>query len=217
MSAPHSDDQIRELIREREAELLGKPPRVETVDREARAEEILAATDRLRSSLFGDVPRLSIEQVPQIMVTMLPFGSLWERIMAMSMAVMGPDSRLSKREQKLAILRTGWLQLAPFEFGEHVRQAKELGFTTDEIERITSQGSAAAEWDDHERAILQCAEELHANSYVGDKTWDVLARHLDTPQIFELIVLIGQFTLVAYFQNSLRIRLEHNNGGLASR
>lgn len=33
----------------------------------------------------------------------------------------------------------------------------------------------------------------------------------------ELLVLIGQFTNVAYFQNSLGLRLEPSNAGLAAR
>ncbi|WP_443478789.1 carboxymuconolactone decarboxylase family protein [Novosphingobium aerophilum] len=209
--------QTLERIRLREAEILGKPPRVETVDRLARADEILEATDRLRASLFGNVPSLSIEQVPQIMVTMLPFGTLWERIMGLSMTVMGPASRLARRDQKLAILRTGWLLQAPYEFGEHVHQSKALGITTDEIERITAEGSASPLWSEHERAVLRCAEQLQARASVDDETWDVLSRTLDTEQIFELIVLIGQFTLVAYFQNALRLPLEAGNPGLAAR
>ncbi|TCM20724.1 alkylhydroperoxidase family enzyme [Novosphingobium sp. PhB165] len=209
--------QTLERIRAREAEILGKPPRVETVDRMARADEIIEATDRLRASLFGNVPSLSIEQVPQIMVTMMPFGTLWERIMGLSMTVMGPASRLAKRDQKLAILRTGWLLQAPYEFGEHVHQSKALGMTSEEIERITSEGSASPLWSDHERAILRCAEQLHANAAVDDETWEVLSRSLDAQQIFELIVLIGQFTLVAYFQNALRLPLEAGNPGLAAR
>ncbi|EJU14469.1 carboxymuconolactone decarboxylase [Sphingomonas sp. LH128] len=211
------DEETMGRIRSREAELLGHPPRVESVDRAARADEIVTATNRLRQSLFGDVPGLSIDQVPQIMVTMLPFGALWERIMALSMEVMGPASRLAKRDQKLAILRTGWLTLAPFEFGEHVQQAHALGVTSEEIERMTAQGSAAPEWSAHERAVLRCAEELHANAFVSDETWNTLALSLDIQCIFELVVLIGQFTLVAYFQNSLRLPLEAGNPGLSAR
>jgi alkylhydroperoxidase family enzyme len=212
------DNETIDMIKAREEQILGHPQRIEAVDRMERQEEILAATERLRSALFGGAAStLSIEQVPQIMVTMLPFGTLWERIMALSMTVMGPESRLTKRDQKLAILRTGWLKQAPYEFGEHVRQAKAVGLTSEEIDRITSEGSSSPAWSDHERALLRCAEELHETASVSDDVWDVLARTLDTQQIFELVILVGQFTLVAYFQNALRIKLEDNNIGLASR
>lgn len=204
-------------IQAREAELLGKPPRIGTVDRESVAEEVIAATTRLRNDLFGPGPALPLEVVPQIMFTMQPFGTLWERIMGLSMCVMGPDSRLPRRLQKLAILRTGWLLGAPFEFGEHVHQSRKLGFSAAEIDRIVEQGSAAAEWLPIEQAVLRAAEELRANAYVGDETWAALSQELDQSQVFELMVLIGQFTNVAYFQNSLRLSLEANNKGLADR
>ena len=40
------------------------------------------------------------------------------------------------------------------------------------------------------------------------------AKRLNDHQLFELTVLIGQFTATAYFQNSLRLRLEAGNDGL---
>lgn len=201
----------------REAEVLGKPPRIPALDRHADADAIVEAAHRLRTGMFGEVSRLTIDQVPEIMVTMAPFGTLWERMMGLSIELMGSNSRLSKRDQKLAILRTGWLLQAPYEFGEHVRQARTLGFSEEEVERIASHGSAAPEWSEHERAILQAAEELRENVYVSDATWDVLARTLDQHQLFELLILIGQFTTVAYFQNSLRLKLDAGNEGLRAR
>jgi alkylhydroperoxidase family enzyme len=209
--------ETQDRIRQREAELLGKPSRLPSIDRYEKADEVLAATHTLRANLFGDVPRLSIDEVPEIMVTMLPFGTLWERVMNLSMGVMGPASTVPIRDQKLAILRTGWLLQAPFEFGEHVKQARALGFASEEIARVTEQGSSAPEWTEHERAVLRFAEELRENVYVSDATWSVLSKSFSLEQLFELCVLVGQFTTVAYFQNSLRIGLEEGNEGLSAR
>ena len=72
-------------------------------------------------------------------------------------------------------------------------------------------------WDDHERAILEAVEQLHENAMVSDQTWSTLAMRFDDHQMFELLILIGQFTATAYFQNSLRLRLEAKNAGLAAR
>ena len=72
-------------------------------------------------------------------------------------------------------------------------------------------------WDDHERAILEAVEQLHENAMVSDQTWSRLPTRFDDHQMFELLILIGQFTATAYFQNSLRLRLEANNAGLAAR
>lgn len=52
---------------------------------------------------------------------------------------------------------------------------------------------------------------------VSDGTWQELAARFDEQQLIELLVLVGQFTATAYFQNSLRLRLEKGNEGLFAR
>jgi len=44
----------------------------------------------------------------------------------------------------------------------------------------------------------------------------MLAERLDEGQRVELLVLVGQFVATAYFQNSLRLRLDPGNPGLAA-
>lgn len=102
------------------------------------------------------------------------------------------------------------------EWGEHVSQSRNAGFTADDIERIITCISTP-EWSPVERAILQTVDELRANTIVSDETWSVLAAHFDENQLFELLVLIGQFTNVAFFQIALRLRLEPGNLGLTVR
>ena len=49
-----------------------------------------------------------------------------------------------------------------------------------------------------------------------DATWEVLARYLNTQQLIELPVVVGQYQTVAYYQNSLKLRLHEGNLGLAN-
>ena len=78
-------------------------------------------------------------------------------------------------------------------------------------------GSSAPGWDEHDRAVVQTCEALRENAMVTDQTWEKLGERLNDQQRFELLVLIGHFTNVAYFQNSLRLRLESSNEGLKAR
>ena len=204
-------------IAARHAEIVGKPPRTVAVERDAIIEEVRAATSRLRADLFGDPNPLPDAHIPAIMFTMQPYGRIWERIMAMSMQLLGPDCTLPRREQKLVILRIGWLLQAPFEWGEHVKQAHAMGIGPDLVERIAAEGSAAAGWTPLEAAVLKATEELHGTAMIGEETWEALSAQLSPQQIFELIVLVGQFTTVAYFQNAMRIALEHGSEGLFAR
>lgn len=205
-------------IADRHGEILGQPPRIEPVDRAEVAAEVQETTRQLIGAISGNahMPAPPVEAIPEIMFTLCRFPVLWQAVMDVTKPLQGPASVLPPRDRKLAILRTGWLCQAPYEFGEHVAQAKRMGFTPEEVEAVTL-GFQAPGWTDHERAILAAVEELHKNAMVSDDTWAQLAKRFDEYQMFELLVLIGQFTATAYFQNSLRLRLEANNGGLAAR
>lgn len=125
-------------------------------------------------------------------------------------------SALAPRDRELLILRTGWLCQAPFEWGEHVHIAKRIGVTGEEIERVTA-GPDAPGWSEHDRAVLRAADELHFDAMISDATWEVLARTLDERQLIELPCIVGHYHLVAFYQNSLRMRPRPENRGLAAR
>lgn len=210
------EDASRDRIDARHEEILGQPPRMLPLDRESVAEEVQAATALLRGGVVGATAPLPLDAIPEIMFVMCRFPDIWQKIMDLTLEIQGPKSQLSVRDRKLAILRIGWLCQAPYEFGEHVNQSKRAGFTTEEIERIIV-GSAAPEWDPHERAILRAAEELNEDAMIGDETWATLSERLSEQQLVELLVIVGQFTATAYFQNALRLRLEPSNRGLETR
>jgi len=210
------DEDTRKRIAARHEEVLGKPPRISPLDREEVVEQVLADTAHLVGGVSGSTATIPLPAIPEIMFTMCRFPDLWRAYMDLSIQIQGVPAVLPLRDRKLAILRTGWLCQAPYEFGEHVSQAKRLGFSSEEIERIVV-GSSSPEWDEHDRAVLRAAEELHATAMVSDETWAQLNQRLDEHQMVELLVLIGQFVATAYFQNSLRLRVETNNRGLFAR
>jgi len=201
---------------QRHDEILGRPARVDPLDRQAAADLVHAATMKLRGNVVGDSAPMPLEAIPEIMFVMGKFTGLWEKIMDLTVQIQGPESVLPARDRKLAILRTGWLCQAPYEFGEHVSQSKRIGLTSEEIEQVIV-GSSATQWNDHERAILKAVEELHDDAALSDATWDQLAKRYSEHQLVELLILIGQFTATAYFQNAMRLPIEKNNQGLFAR
>ncbi len=204
-------------IKAREELILGHPQRMQPLERNEEA--VALAMDywrKLRKSITGrDEEPGPVDKIPEIHFTMLRYPGLWEAITALSVQLSG-RGQLSVRERELVILRTGWLCQAPFEWGEHVKFGKGLGITTEEVERVTV-GSSAPGWDEHEGALMRAVEELHTQQMISDETWNILSRRLSDTQLFELTVLVGQFTTVAYWQNSLRIPLSEGNAGLAAR
>lgn len=235
------DEQARALGRQdaekHEAIVLGDGPRIQPLQVDELTDDLLKIIDRMIqvNSALGsrdqemltdlmdtrtigtssDDDWTKLANLPEIVRTMLRHPDLFVRQTDIGIQLLG-EGTLPARDRELAILRIGWLCKAPYEWGEHVHIAKKAGITSEEIERITH-GSAAAGWDEHERAILQATEELYENSIISDVTWNILAKRFDDKQLIELPILIGQYQTVAYYQNSLRLRLHEGNFGLKSR
>jgi AhpD family alkylhydroperoxidase len=112
--------------------------------------------------------------------------------------------RLSTRDRELLVLRIAWLTQCRFEWAFHEPLAVKIGMTREEILRIT-RGPAAAGWDEREAALLRAADELHETARISDDTWARLERWYDEGQRIEIPVVVGSYTLVAYFTNALRI------------
>jgi alkylhydroperoxidase family enzyme len=149
--------------------------------------------------LFGTGPVLDIFRTlahhPKLLKRWLVFGN---HVLA--------KSTLAARERELVILRTGWLCRAEYEWGQHVVIGRAAGLTDDEVQRI-GQGPAAG-WDARDRALLQAADELHADTCISDATWAALAAHHDTQQLLDLVFTIGQYTLVSMALNTLGVQPE---------
>jgi 4-carboxymuconolactone decarboxylase len=203
-----------ESIRRREELVLGKSPRIAPLDTDAIADAAVEHTRRIRQAVGSATP-VSASTIPELVATLLCHPDLFQRVAELSIQLQG-SGVLAPRDRQLAILRTAWLCQAPYAWGEHVKHSKRIGFSTEEIERVT-QGSACPEWREHERALLCAVEELYEGAMISDPTWECLSRRLDDKQLFELPVLVGQFTTIAYFQNALRLRPEGGNAGLRAR
>jgi alkylhydroperoxidase family enzyme len=155
------------------------------------------------------------KEIPEIVATLLRHPRLYEKHAAIGVELLGAGA-LSARHRELAILRTGWLCGAPFEWGEHVAIGKRAGLSQAEIEGLT-QAAETSGWDDEDRAIVRAAEELHGNAMISDQVWAALAGFLDERQLIELVYVVGHYTKVAFLQNALRLRLPLGNEGLATR
>lgn len=206
---PHANAEFD--IDAREAEIIGKPQRIAPLEPEEFDEAALELVVSVRKSLGVD----EMDAIPEVFGVMLRDPGLFRCQMDMGVQLLGKGS-ISKRERELAILRTGWLCRAPYEWGEHVDIAKRYDVTSEEIERVTI-GSRAPGWNAHDRAILRAVEELLDDKMISDATWAELAKSWDERQLMEFPVLVGQYFTIALQQNSLRIRLADDNPGLRNR
>ena len=117
------------------------------------------------------------------------------------------------RDKEILILRTAWLSRGEYIWGRHYVRGKESGLTDEEIQRIT-EGPAASGWSDFDATLLRAADELHTSRFVSDATWDALSAHYTEDQVREVVMIVGDYTQLAMFQNSLGAQLPPGYDGL---
>ncbi len=149
---------------------------------------------------IGDGPLLNIFRTlahhPKLLTRWLVFGS----------HILGKNS-VEPRERELLIRRTGWLCRAEYEWAQHVEIARGSGLSDEEIERI-ARGADASGWSERDRALLRAVDELHADQFVSNETWNALSKHYETRQLMDLVFTVGQYTLVSMALNTLGVQLE---------
>jgi alkylhydroperoxidase family enzyme len=145
-------------------------------------------------------------QVFNIFSTLARHPALLRRWLVFGNHVLG-KSTLPARERELAILRTGWLCRAEYEWGHHVAIGKEAGLSGDEVRRVT-RGPSDPGWTPPEVALLRAVDELHTDSFISDATWKALAQRYNEQQLIDLIFTVGQYKLVCMALNSLGVQLE---------
>ena len=188
-------------------EILGQPPRIAPRTDLTAAERAIAAPPKGFEDA-GAVPTLwaILLHNPDLARTYIP--------MAGQFMVAG---KLAPRDREIAILRNAWLMQSPFIWGEHVPLSKKnVGLSDADVQAIMA-GSPSAHWNPHERAVLRAVEELHDGAMVSDATWTELAKDMTEAQLVELPIFVGQYKVLAYYQNALRIELRPGNDGLAAR
>ena len=200
-------------IKEREAYIRGRPPRLPALPPEDRTERQQEILDEL-SMVVVDGVRKPREDRPALEI-LIRHAELYKAHMEVARQYLS-DCEMDIRDRELAILRIAWLSQAPFEWGSHVKIGKRNGITAEQIEWLI-EGSSASGWSRQERAIVRAVEELHFDSMITDETWTDLQNFYNDKKLIELVILAGQYKTVAYYQNSLRLPLPEGNMGLSAR
>ena len=136
---------------------------------------------------------------------------LEERYLSFAMYIL-TESTLPQREREILILRIGWLCRSEYEFGQHTRVGKSAGLTDGEIRRIT-EGPKAPGWDPFDATLLQAVDELHADTFITDATWNALAKRYNQQQLMDVVATVGWYNLISMFLNSFGVQLDEGVPG----
>ncbi len=144
--------------------------------------------------------------VMNVLSTLAHHPKLLKRWTVFGNHVMG-GSTLPPRERELAILRTGVLARSEYEWLQHVAIARRVGCTDEEIARVF-EGPNAHGWSADDRAVLMAADELMADQFISDDTWEALSQRWSVQQCIDLVFTVGQYCLVSMALNTLGVQLD---------
>ena len=165
------------------------------------------------SALLEEV-RLPNAEAVNIFATLVRYPGLYRRWMPFAGKLLA--GKLPARDRELLILRSAWRCASSYEWGQHVRLAKQAGISAEEIDRIAT-GPDAPGWETLDRALLTAVDELHDDACLTGATWATLASRYDERQMIELPMLVGQYHMLAFALNSLGVQREPGVPGLPDR
>ena len=187
--------------RQRRGGLRLAKPRIEPVKKESwtEAQQTLLAPYERSGRVYNVFTTMANH--PDLARDWLTFGS---RVLR--------RSSLPERDREILILRIGWLCNAEYEWAQHVRIGKRAGLTDDDMRRI-GQGPDSKDLDEHDRWLLKAVDELHQDAFIGDETWNALAKTYDPRQMLDLVFTVGQYNLVSMALNSFGVQLDEGLEG----
>jgi alkylhydroperoxidase family enzyme len=118
------------------------------------------------------------------------------------------DGQLPGRLRELVVLRTAARCRADYEWAHHEGSARRLGVTEEELTALRRPLADHA-WPPDELVVLRAVDEMHDTGTLADDSWAAVHGLLGDAQSIELVMLVGQYHLVALVLRTLRIELEH--------
>ncbi len=137
----------------------------------------------------------------------LAHNPVFYRPRAVQSAYIRLGTTLSPRAREILILRIGWLCGSEYEWSQHVRAARRIGMSDEEIRRI-AEGADAPGWDPFEAALIRATDELHRTDTISDATWRVLSDRYDVPELIDVVITVAGYRMVSIALNSLGTQLE---------
>jgi len=114
---------------------------------------------------------------------------------------------LTERQRELLVLRVAAVRRSGYEWVQHVFMANDAGLDDEAIARIAF-GPDAPFWDELDAALLRSVDELIDEGAISEPTWAVLAAHLDSEQLLDVIFTVGAYETLAWMMRSLDLDLD---------
>ncbi len=120
---------------------------------------------------------------------------------------------LDARVRELVILHVGTLSGAEYEWVQHVPIALAVGATQDEVDAI-GRGDVEA-FGPLEQAVLRFTEEVVRDVRASDEGLAAVREHLSPREVVELLLVIGNYMLVARVAETTGIEIDEGGPAVA--
>ncbi|MDH3660878.1 MAG: carboxymuconolactone decarboxylase family protein [Alphaproteobacteria bacterium] len=125
-------------------------------------------------------------------------------------------SSLPPHLSELAILVTGSIWQADFEWYAHVGPAREAGIPQAVIEAIRA-GEEPPITDEPSQAVYKVAREMHENRRLSDDTYGAACTALGEQGLVDLIGILGYYTLISMTLNAFEVETPDGSKPFADR
>ncbi|HEU5150639.1 MAG TPA: carboxymuconolactone decarboxylase family protein [Iamia sp.] len=115
---------------------------------------------------------------------------------------------LDARSFELVVMRLAWRRGSAFEWAQHWRIAVEAGVPAEHLAALRDPREGAAVFDERDHALLDAVDEIDGTGDVTDATWARLVDHLTEPELYELVAVVGTYTLVDVMTRCLRVPID---------
>jgi alkylhydroperoxidase family enzyme len=132
--------------------------------------------------------------------------ALSHAIFEFSRSVQG-GAEISPRLREIIIMRVAWLRRTDYVWGQHHQIMRGLGMGEEHIQGVKA-GADSAPWSAEERSALRVVDELARTCEVTDEAWKALSDHFSSKQIFDILAVVGQYSMLALVFNAIGLKLE---------
>ena len=120
-------------------------------------------------------------------------------------------NQFDPRKREIAVCRIGHVTKADYEWTHHVRVAKGLGVTDEEIMIIGSENPVTS-LDEEGNLLCRVADEISLNVRLSDEALTRILERYGVRGSTELILCCSYFNMISRFLESTRVELETTVG-----
>lgn len=118
---------------------------------------------------------------------------------------------LPERDREIVILRVAVRWNSNYEWAQHCNLAISIGMTEADLHAV-AKGPTDPHWTPLEAALLRASDEVLERQPISDANWATLIASYSEAQLVDLMMTLGEFSLVAMMLTSFRIPMEDRPG-----